>query len=311
MLEVAGNGDAIPSDATPVLRALLPLIPAVAVAWAVDRASDRAPFRPPGFDNAVRRAAMLAILAVIFYFGTFLPMAFMGQEIPFDPKAVGTVDLFLLHAVLVVGLGGWFALGYSGLGGGLGGIPTEDPAALGPLPEEPSKAGRELLRQCGLAPKEPLRETVFGLTISPFLWLAILVTMAVFAKFLQAAGAGDWLPQEISPMISFMAGLPVAVRLALSLSAGVVEEVFFRGFLQRRLGVWLSSALFVLAHLSYGQPVMLVGIALLSLSFAGLTRWRGNVLPAVVAHTFFDAAQLLWLIPSQVTSSDPLASGIC
>ncbi len=284
------------SGAAPWVRAgqfLLPLILAFAVAWMIDRASDRRANRPPGLDVPQRRLAMLGILTVIFYLGSFLPMAWLGQEIPFDPEAVRTVDLFLIHGVLVVGLGAWFTLGYAGLGAGS------------------SSLIRDLLRQCGLAPKEPMREILFGVGVAPFLWLAILLFMAGFAKLMQLAGAGAWLPDEISPMIFFMAGLPVAVRLGLSLSAGVVEEVFFRGFLQQRLGIWFSSILFVVAHLSYGQPTMLVGIALLSVSFAGLTRWRGNVLPAVVAHAFFDAVQLFWLIPSQVTVPNPPALGIC
>jgi membrane protease YdiL (CAAX protease family) len=81
------------------------------------------------------------------------------------------------------------------------------------------------------------------------------------------------------------------------LSAGVVEEVFFRGFLQPRVGIAASSALFALAHLSYEQPLMLLGILLLSVLFALLTRWRQSVWAAIAAHAVFDAIQLLVLIP--------------
>jgi membrane protease YdiL (CAAX protease family) len=42
---------------------------------------------------------------------------------------------------------------------------------------------------------------------------------------------------------------------------------------------------------------MLVGIGLLSLIFAFLTRWRQNIWPAVVAHALFDAIQLLVVVP--------------
>jgi membrane protease YdiL (CAAX protease family) len=85
--------------------------------------------------------------------------------------------------------------------------------------------------------------------------------------------------------------------VALALSAGLVEELFFRGFLQPRVGIGVSTLLFVLAHLSYDQPFMLVGITILSLVFAGLVWWRQNVWPAVAAHFLFDAVQLLILIP--------------
>ena len=70
-------------------------------------------------------------------------------------------------------------------------------------------------------------------------------------------------------MVSLVAALPLSVRFAVSLSAGVVEELFFRGFLQPRIGILGSTALFACAHLGYGQPFMLFGITLLSL-FYGL-----------------------------------------
>jgi membrane protease YdiL (CAAX protease family) len=98
-------------------------------------------------------------------------------------------------------------------------------------------------------------------------------------------------------MVPWIAGLPLLLRLAVSVSAGAVEEGFFRGFLQPRVGVFLSTLFFALAHLSYEQPLMLVGITLLSLLFAALVRWRQNVLAAAAAHFAFDAIQLLVVIP--------------
>ena len=92
--------------------------------------------------------------------------------------------------------------------------------------------------------------------------------------------------------------MSIWTRLAVSVSAGVVEETFFRGFLQPRVGIGLSTALFTLAHLSYDQPFMLVGVALLSLIFAFLVRWRQNLWAAITAHALFDALQLLVVIPT-------------
>ena len=76
-----------------------------------------------------------------------------------------------------------------------------------------------------------------------------------------------------------------------------MEETFFRGFLQPRIGILASSLLFVLAHWTYGEPFMLVGVALLSLTYALLTRWRGSVWAAAAAHAVFDGVQLLVLVP--------------
>ncbi|HEY4588628.1 MAG TPA: CPBP family intramembrane glutamic endopeptidase, partial [Thermoanaerobaculia bacterium] len=84
----------------------------------------------------------------------------------------------------------------------------------------------------------------------------------------------------------------------ISLSAGVVEEGFFRGFLQPRVGIVMSTCLFVLAHFSYGQPFMLIGITLLSLIYAYLVRWRQTIWPAIAAHALFDGVQLLVVVPA-------------
>ncbi len=113
-----------------------------------------------------------------------------------------------------------------------------------------------------------------------------------------ALGGQELLPQQPPAMIPWLAGQPVALRLAIALSAGMVEEVFFRGLLQPRAGVVLSTALFALAHAAYGEPFLLVGVTLLSLLYAGLVRWRQSVWAAIAAHALFDAVQLLVVIPS-------------
>jgi membrane protease YdiL (CAAX protease family) len=95
-----------------------------------------------------------------------------------------------------------------------------------------------------------------------------------------------------------VAGLPLLVRIAIGMTAGIVEETFFRGFLQPRVGIALSTIFFVMAHLSYDAPFMLVGITALSLLYAFVVRWRRNVLAAIVAHATFDLIQLLIVVPS-------------
>jgi membrane protease YdiL (CAAX protease family) len=128
--------------------------------------------------------------------------------------------------------------------------------------------------------------------------VAVLLALMGVAGVLWALGGEDAVPQQPPAMVPFIAGLPIVVRILISLSAGVVEETFFRGFLQPRVGIVLSTAFFALAHLSYGQPFMLIGITLLSLIYALLVKWRQNVWPAIAAHVFFDAIQLLVIVPS-------------
>jgi membrane protease YdiL (CAAX protease family) len=157
--------------------------------------------------------------------------------------------------------------------------------------------GRQFLAQFGLlAPNVP-REIGIGLLLGVGAWGAVLIAAIVFAGLVVALGGEKALPQQPPALIPFLAGLPLVLRLMISLSAGVVEELFFRGFLQPRIGIALSSLLFVFAHFSYGQPLMLVGIATLSLIYAFLVRWRQTIWPAIAAHALFDGVQLLVIIP--------------
>ena len=85
-------------------------------------------------------------------------------------------------------------------------------------------------------------------------------------------------------------------QFGIALSAGVSEELLFRGALQPRIGVLLSSVLWATFHLQYtchGLPsVSNLYILLLGLVFGGLRKWSG-LLAAIAAHVAYDAAILL------------------
>ncbi|MCU1246666.1 MAG: hypothetical protein JWN02_2576, partial [Acidobacteria bacterium] len=91
--------------------------------------------------------------------------------------------------------------------------------------------------------------------------------------------------------------LPVWKKCLIVLSAMTVEEAFFRGWLQKRVGLIASTVLFALAHSGLGQPFLLIGVALISLVI-GFTFYRTkNLVPGIIAHGVFDAVQLFVIIP--------------
>ena len=65
---------------------------------------------------------------------------------------------------------------------------------------------------------------------------------------------------------------------------------------------------FALGHVGYGQPFLLLGVTVLSVIYGLLARWRGNVWAAVVAHTLFDAVQLLVIIPLGIEASGEVSA---
>jgi membrane protease YdiL (CAAX protease family) len=167
-----------------------------------------------------------------------------------------------------------------------------------PAPPPPVPLGRQFLTQFGyLAPDIP-REIGLGVLLGIGAWVAVLMALMVIAGAIWALGGENAVPKSPPALIPLIAGLPVAVRFLVSLSAGVVEESFFRGFLQPRIGILFSTGFFVLAHLSYGQPFMLIGIAMLSLIYAFLVKWRQSLWSAMAAHALFDGVQLLVVVPA-------------
>lgn len=127
-------------------------------------------------------------------------------------------------------------------------------------------------------------------------WIATITLAIVFLVIFRAAG---WVPENVKPpaLIAYMAHVAWWKKACIVLSAMTVEEAFFRGFLQKRLGLIASTILFAVAHAGYGQPLLLVGVTIISL-IIGTTFYRTkNLLPGVVAHGVFDAVQLFVIIP--------------
>jgi uncharacterized protein len=88
-------------------------------------------------------------------------------------------------------------------------------------------------------------------------------------------------------------------QIGVAVAAGVCEETLFRGALQPRFGILLSSVLWAGYHLQYtcnGLPsASNLYILLLGLVFGAL-RKRGGLWPAIIAHTVYDGVILLGLL---------------
>ncbi len=292
-----------------ILRQIIPAVLAAFTAFSMDRMLLARGLFPPGFRDPVRRVMAGGLITLIFWIGIFSSLGTIGKAAePPDLKNLSTPMLFLLHALLLMVIGLWFLLGYARVPSPprppsgeevLEMVPEPElPAAPPPMPPTPPiPLGRQFLAQFGLlAPNVP-REIGIGILLGVGAWGAVLVAAIIVGLILVALGGEQAIPKQPPALIPFLAALPLGLRLAISLSAGVVEELFFRGFLQPRIGIALSTLLFVFAHFAYGQPLMLVGIATLSVIYGLLVKWRQTIWPAIAAHALFDGVQLLVIIP--------------
>jgi membrane protease YdiL (CAAX protease family) len=273
-------------SALDLLRLLGPLVLAALAAVAVEWSSARRGLDPPGLRPGgapgwrARRGIVSIGVALALYLVAFQPLALLGLELSIDPARVPRWQLFLGHAILGMAVALWCAAGFTGVPG----VPARGQADV-------------WARQLGLRSPRVAVEVGLGLTVGFLAWAAVLAALLLLAFVLTALGASQLVPRQAPVMVAALGALPFWLRLAISVSAGFAEEIFFRGFLQPRAGIAASTALFVLAHLGYQQPLMLVGVTLLSLCFAALSEWRQNVWAAVTAHATFDAIQLLWVVP--------------
>jgi len=80
--------------------------------------------------------------------------------------------------------------------------------------------------------------------------------------------------------------------LLLALSAGIGEEVLFRGALQPRFGIWLTSLAFTLGHQQYGFSPALVEVFVISMVL-GLVRRKMNTTTCIAIHTAYNFVDLL------------------
>jgi membrane protease YdiL (CAAX protease family) len=319
-----------------VLRVAATVVPALLGALLLDGMCAARGLLPPGFRIPWRRVLAGLTVAFLLAVGVFAPLGSLGAKLGPEPTSIATPQLFELHGLIVATMLIWFLLGFAGLprpepvpapptvavealppyhtaardGGALW---TEEPTPVEPIillaapaaptvappaPPPPVSLGRQFMAQFGyLAPNIP-REIGLGVLLGIGAWVAVLLALMLIAGAVLALGGESAVPKAPPALIPLIAGLPFGVRLLVSLSAGVVEESFFRGFLQPRIGIAFSTGFFVLAHLSYGQPFMLIGIAILSLIYGFLVKWRQNLWSAMAAHALFDGVQLLVVVPA-------------
>jgi membrane protease YdiL (CAAX protease family) len=180
-------------------------------------------------------------------------------------------SLFMMHVILIVFLVGWWAAS---------GTPNL----------------REFLN---IRHERPAEVVAIGVSVGVGGWIFTLTMAMLVALLLQATGVIDQAP-EPPAMIGWMAALAWWKKALIVLSAMTVEEFFFRSFLQKRIGLVASTILFGLAHFTYGNPLLLIGVTVISLVI-GVTFYRTkNVIPGIIAHGVFDAIQLFVIVPIAV-----------
>lgn len=272
-----------------LLRTIGPLALALAFTILFDVLTARAGLTPPGMRLApgaprpvgeamLRRTVGLTALALTFYVAAFLALGHLGTETLVDPGSIEPIRLFDVHLILLSAATVWYLVGFAGV-------------------EARIPWTRAWRVQFGLWTRSVGRELGIGALAGLAAWVVAILVGLVAAQVLTALGADRLVPTSPPAIVPWIVALPVGLRLLLSASAGLAEEIFFRGLLQPRVGIFWSTLLFIAGHGGYGQPFFFIGIGSLSLIFALLVRWRQSIWAAIAAHAVFDAIQLVIVVP--------------
>ncbi len=186
-------------------------------------------------------------------------------------------------------------------------------------PEE-DKPGREVIImlavffEVGLAPLSLLLGWVLGHPpLEHFVWswndafLGVMATVPLVLMFLAMLRwpigplrrVKNFCDNEVVPLLDNSSWSEIAL---ISLSAGVSEEMLFRGVVQTSIGAWLGIPWgVVLASLLFGlfHPISLtymVIAAILGLYLGTLMILGGNLLTVMVVHALYDFAALGYLL---------------
>ncbi|MEX2558454.1 MAG: type II CAAX endopeptidase family protein, partial [Pirellulales bacterium] len=111
--------------------------------------------------------------------------------------------------------------------------------------------------------------------------------------------------------------LPIAVPFVLfiALAPGFMEELFFRGYMQRRLlerwsawpAILVTSLLFAILHITPHAIAVALPVGI----WFGVVAWRtGSVWPGILCHAFLNGAWNVWQIGSGLTGRETKSEAI-
>lgn len=139
----------------------------------------------------------------------------------------------------------------------------------------------------------PAHSLAVGTAVGIGVVVAILVLLTA-AQYASCALTGHGITPEgnnpVTDAIQAHLSWPLAILIALI--AGIGEEIFFRGFLQRQLGFWSQGILFALAHAANASLLQMVVTLAIGFGFGLWVRRGGSLYVVIAAHVTYDLAIL-------------------
>lgn len=150
------------------------------------------------------------------------------------------------------------------------------------------------LRQLLGTRRPTLRDWRNDLALAAAFWLASVIILAAIGILFRLAHLST--PQKALAQLAPQSALELLLWVLLSISAGICEELTFRGHLLQQfsrvsgevwIGVLASSLLFGIAH-GYEGASGMIAITIYGALFCALTIARNSLRPGMMAHAWHD-----------------------
>jgi membrane protease YdiL (CAAX protease family) len=151
------------------------------------------------------------------------------------------------------------------------------------------------LKKLGLKPENGIPASIgWGLLLIIITMTAVIIA-GLFLELVSSSLGYD-LPQD-NPLGEKMAGSLLLV-IIVPILAGVGEEIFFRGVLQRRFGIAVQTLVFGLAHTAYFTPQQVIMPMLMAIIWGYGYRFTKDLRAVIIAHWGYDfiALSLVYLM---------------
>lgn len=215
---------------------------------------------PMDANSPVDMTGLCLVLGAIGFLGT--PLLFPGDSLTPDELTIPAID----YLTLIAQAASFVLIAYATVGWRI------------------VRDGRAATARLGIVPPDP-RTVGFGVVAVP---LGLILAGAINAA---ATALQPGLAEGLEAIVDQMTGQlqnPLGAVL-IGVSAGVGEEAIFRGALQPRYGIVVTSLLFALVHApQYGLNLSILGLVALSIVL-GLLRKHVNTTAAMITHALYNA----------------------
>lgn len=145
------------------------------------------------------------------------------------------------------------------------------------------------------------RSFIFYILSVLAVFIIALILVSLLSVLTKAAGLNQPQSYNYTLLIQTLSSNKLLLVFT-TLTAGIVEELLFRGYLLSRLQLFfknsyvpviISSVVFGLFHIGYGTILNVIGPILLGVLFALYYNRYKNIVPVIIAHFLYDLVLIL------------------